>query len=133
MSKERSKLDLMEHKLLPSLVRAQERAQAKLLMAEQRLAPSLSLGFERAQTALHQLSTRLVAAKDGRMKAHEESLARAQLRLQLLDPSLVLQRGFAWLSDENGVPVTSRQSVQVGQVLAAQLSDGALQVKVLAE
>jgi len=31
------------------------------------------------------------------------------------------------------VPVTSRQSVQVGQVLAAQLSDGALQVKVLAE
>jgi exodeoxyribonuclease VII large subunit len=102
-------------------------------MLTQRLVPSLKLAQERAQVTLGQLELRHRGAKDAQLKRQDDALDRAQLRLQLLDPSLVLQRGFAWLSDEAGVPVTNRSSVSLGQELSAQLSDGALQVKVLAK
>ena len=102
-------------------------------MLTQRLVPSLKLAQERAQVTLAQLELRHRGAKDAQLKSQDDVLQRAQLRLQLLDPSLVLQRGFAWLSDEAGVPVTSRAAVSLGQELSAQLSDGALQVKVLAK
>jgi exodeoxyribonuclease VII large subunit len=133
MSKERSKLELLEQKLNPSLRRVTDRAQAQLSMLSQRLVPSLKLAQERAQVTLGQLELRHRGAKDAQLKRQDDALGRAQLRLQLLDPSLVLQRGFAWLSDEAGVPVTNRSSVSLGQELSAQLSDGALQVKVLAK
>ena len=133
MSKERSKLELLEQKLTPSLRRVTDRAQAQLSMLTQRLVPSLKLAQERAQVTLGQLELRHCGAKDAQLKSQDDVLQRAQLRLQLLDPSLVLQRGFAWLSDEAGVPVTSRAAVSLGQELSAQLSDGALQVKVLAK
>jgi exodeoxyribonuclease VII large subunit len=133
MSKERSKLELLEQKLNPSLRRVTDRAQAQLSMLSQRLVPSLKLAQERAQVTLGQLELRHRGAKDAQLKRQDDALDRAQLRLQLLDPSLVLQRGFAWLSDEAGVPVTNRSSVSLGQELSAQLSDGALQVKVLAK
>ena len=131
MSKERSRLELLEQKLTPSLTRAHDRAQAKLSMLAQRLVPSLNLAQERAQVSLKRLEVRLLGLKDHQLKSHDDALQRAQLRLQLLDPSLVLQRGFAWLCDEAGVPVTRRSAVGVGQELSAQLSDGTLQLKVL--
>ena len=53
-----------------------------------------------------------------------ERLARAQLRLDLLDPRLVLQRGYAWLTQENGQALTSVQNIHLGQTLMATLADG---------
>jgi len=58
------------------------------------------------------------------MDARRERLARAQLRLTLLDPSLVLNRGYAWLTQENGQAVTSVDNIQPGQPLLATLADG---------
>jgi len=57
---------------------------------------------------------------DGR----RERLARAQLRLDLLDPRLVLQRGYAWLTQENGQALSSVQNIHLGQSLIATLADG---------
>ncbi len=131
MSKERSKLVLLEQKLKPSLTRANERARSKIALLSQRWAPSLGLAKERALGELNQLEKRWQLAKDAQLQSRSESLSRAELRLKLLDPSLVLQRGYAWLSDEKGVPVTRRQGVDIGQELHAQLSDGAMLVKVL--
>jgi len=57
---------------------------------------------------------------------------RAQLRLQLLDPKLVLARGYAWLADMNGSPVTSTKATRTGQALRATLADGEVDLTVSA-
>ena len=61
---------------------------------------------------------------------HRQRLERAALRLQLLDPHLVLQRGYALLSDSQGHAVTSVQQTQPGAALQATLADGALDLVV---
>lgn len=56
-----------------------------------------------------------------------ESLA---VRLGALDPVRVLDRGYAWLSDSGGLPLTSVAQVQAGQSVAAQLADGRIDMQV---
>lgn len=62
---------------------------------------------------------------------HATRLDAAALRLGLLDPSLVLARGYAWLSDAQGHSVARVQGIQVGQVLRAQLQDGSVAVQTI--
>jgi exodeoxyribonuclease VII large subunit len=59
-----------------------------------------------------------------------QALDRIDLRLQLLDPRLVLQRGYALLTDEQGRAVTQVRQAVPGAALKAQLSDGAVDVVV---
>ena len=40
-----------------------------------------------------------------------------------LDPRQVLERGYAWLEDEQGRPVTRAADTRPGQALAATLAD----------
>jgi exodeoxyribonuclease VII large subunit len=72
----------------------------------------------------HSQSTRRCLAR------HHEQLERLSLRLGLLDPSLVLQRGYAWLHDAHGRTVTSVLQTQPGQALRATLADGTVDLKV---
>ena len=62
-----------------------------------------------------------------RRQAHLERLS---LRLELLDPGLVLQRGYAWLQDENGRAITSTLQTQPGQAVRATLADGVVDLTV---
>jgi exodeoxyribonuclease VII large subunit len=64
------------------------------------------------------------------LEALRQRLDRAGLRLGLLDPSLVLQRGYAWVSDERGSAVTRARDLQVGQALRLHLAQGQADVKV---
>ena len=61
-----------------------------------------------------------------------QRLDRAQLRLQLLDPQLVLQRGYAWLADLDGVPIARASATHTGQPLRATLADGEVDLTVSA-
>ncbi len=61
---------------------------------------------------------------------NQQRVHRAQLRLGLLDPKLVLQRGFAWLSDEKGQAVSSINQAKVGQPVRATLADGVVDLTV---
>jgi len=60
-------------------------------------------------------------------------LAQQQLawRLHNLDPRLVLQRGYAWLTDEHNQPITSVHQLSPQQALTVSLSDGEAGVRVL--
>jgi exodeoxyribonuclease VII large subunit len=62
---------------------------------------------------------------------HHERLDRAALRLQLLDPALVLQRGYAWITNAEGQAVTSVQHLAPGEDVQARLADGTAEMKVL--
>jgi exodeoxyribonuclease VII large subunit len=82
----------------------------------------------RAQQALQaDMPSKLRAA----FARHHERLGRAALRLQLLDPALVLQRGYAWITDAKGHAVTSVEGLAPGDDVRAQLADGAAELKVV--
>ena len=61
----------------------------------------------------------------------QQRVQRSQLRLGLLDPRLVLERGFAWLSDEKGVAISSVNQTKVGQSVQATLADGLVDLSVV--
>ncbi len=65
------------------------------------------------------------------LRRHQQ-LQNAQIRLGLLDPKLVLQRGYAWLSDLQGQPITSAKTTHPGQPVRATLADGEVDLTVAA-
>ena len=65
-----------------------------------------------------------------RLDRGAQVLDRSRLRMELLDPRLVLQRGYALLADETGKPVTSVQQTHAGQLLVATLADGEVDLTV---
>lgn len=91
---------------------------------------SLTVLTQRQQT-LQQQQVRWPTLMQRDLKRKQDRLDRAGLRLGLLDPSLVLQRGYTWLSNAQGVPVTSVRQTQAGQQVRATLADGAVDLMVL--
>ncbi len=61
----------------------------------------------------------------------QQRVQRSQLRLGLLNPRLVLERGFAWLSDEKGVAISFVNQTKVGQSVQATLADGLVDLSVV--
>ena len=61
----------------------------------------------------------------------QERLARSERGLALLDPALVLRRGYAWLADEAGQTVVDAAQVHAGQALRATLAKGQIDLTVL--
>lgn len=85
------------------------------------------------QTCQHDLLNKKVQldrALGQTVQNNQQRIQRAQLRLGLLDPKLVLQRGFAWLSDEKGQAVSSIAQANVGQPVRATLADGVVDLTV---
>lgn len=56
---------------------------------------------------------------------------RAELRLELLDPALVLKRGYAWLTLESGQTLVSVTQATAGARVRATLTDGAVDLTVI--
>lgn len=94
----------------------------------QRLATRAVLARE--QQALTQLQTRLLAGRQRSVERLHERFERSRLRLGLLDPALVLQRGYAWITDARGHTVTRADQVHPGQALVATLAHGAIDLRV---
>ncbi|MFZ3219564.1 MAG: exodeoxyribonuclease VII large subunit, partial [Rhodoferax sp.] len=65
------------------------------------------------------------------LQRQRERAARAELRLGLLDPSLVLKRGYAWLTLEDGPALVSVSQAHVGQSVRATLADGTVGLTVV--
>jgi exodeoxyribonuclease VII large subunit len=101
------------------LMRQQQRMQTLLqqrIQSDRHRFSAWQAGLERSATQTPQMA--------------RERLHRAQLRLELLDPKLVLQRGFAWLSDKQGQPIGSLTQLDVGQAVQATLADGRVDLQV---
>ena len=83
--------------------------------------------FRRTQQSLQdELPIRLNRTLAHR-RQHLEALAS---RLHLLDPALVLKRGYAWLSDAEGRTVTTVRQLVVGAMAHATLADGTIDLTV---
>jgi exodeoxyribonuclease VII large subunit len=104
--------------------------QLRLERAAHRLRYGLAARLQSAQAALPVRQGALAAAFEGRLRRSREVLERQRLRLDLMDPRLVLQRGYALLTDLDGAAVTSVVQTRPGQALRATLSDGEVDLTV---
>lgn len=83
------------------------------------------------QREAQQLSTQLPQQVGAVLAGQRQRLERIELRLERLNPQWVLQRGYAWLSDEQGATITQVGQTHTGQTLQATLSDGKVDLSVL--
>ena len=105
---------------------------ARLDRLQQRARQALQQGLALRQRRLDDLALRLRQGAQLRCHGQGEQLARLALRLAANDPQQVLSRGYAWLADGQGRPVTRAAGLTVGTTLAAQWADGRADVQVLA-
>ena len=104
----------------------------QLLDLQQRLQTHSKSQIQRQQHALMVLASTFNRGMKQAPEAARERLQRAALRLELLDPRLVLQRGFSWLSNAQGQALTSVTQTTPGEALHATLADGVVELQVLA-
>ena len=108
------------------------RLQLRLASVGQRMAFAPGQQLQAQQTRL--LASQAALRNGAHQSAeHQRSrLAQLGLRLSALDPQLVLKRGYAWLQDEAGQPLTGAAQMHTGQQVQARLSDGTAHMQVQA-
>ena len=112
----------------PSALAARQRQ--RLASTAQRLKfESLHILKQRMQHMLGLEAQMPVSLQRG-LARQQDRLARAAIKLGLLDPSLVLQRGYAWLADANGQTITSVRQTHPAQAVRATLADGTVDLTV---
>ena len=108
------------------------RQHARLGGMAQSLGHVMQLALEQEKHKLESLSRDLPKVLDGHLMHSRHRLERAQLRLGMLDPQLVLQRGYAWLADLDGHAITSVKNTHPRQPVRATLADGQVDLTVAA-
>jgi exodeoxyribonuclease VII large subunit len=106
------------------------RQQMRLGQSAQRLRYGVLAQLQRQQHAVRTLETGFAQGAAVARARSRERLERLQLRLGLLDPKLVLQRGYAWLNDAQGHAITSASGTYPGQAVRATLADGEVDLTV---
>lgn len=145
-------LDVQQRRLCEALQRTLDRqgqrldtAAARLGRPSQRLAAQqlrLSGAAHRLHSAaralllghqqhLQRLATQLPPATQRALAVPQQQIDRAALRLGLLDPHLVLARGYAWLTDAQGHAIGRVAQTHARQLLRATLVDGTVDLRVL--
>ena len=76
------------------------------------------------------MQARLQSAARSQWPVHRHRIEGLAGRLHALDPRRVLDRGYAWLSDTQGQPLTSVAQVRADDVVQGVLADGVLQMRV---
>lgn len=108
LSRQRQDLSLLEHRMLSA-------CQARVRRASQQL------------PHLQDRMTRAVSVQQGR-QVH--SLQSWEARLSALNPHKVLERGFAWLTDDTGQPITRASQAHAGGKVTGVLADGLLRMNI---
>ena len=86
--------------------------------------------IQRNQQKLQRLAESMPRARQQNLNDAQRQLQNFETRLGLLDPHLVLDRGYAWLTDEAGQALTKVGSFQTDQCVTATLADGKVQLQV---
>ncbi|WP_208510906.1 exodeoxyribonuclease VII large subunit [Variovorax paradoxus] len=106
------------------------RQQLRLAHHAQRLHYAVLSRTQRQSQAAQALAGDFPAKFERALVQRRERLERVALRLRLLDPALVLQRGYAWITDADGRAVVSAKALAPGDAVVARLSDGSVDLTV---
>jgi exodeoxyribonuclease VII large subunit len=101
------------------------------LHLQQRMQQSLSKRIQMLGQKSAAAQTALMRVVQSEAASKRQSQQQLGWRLHNLDPRLVLQRGYAWLTDEQNKPITSVHQLSPQQDLTVSLSDGEAGVRVL--
>lgn len=123
------RLDTLSARLgRPSALASRQRM--RLEMLAQSMRHRVTMNVLHSKEALDRDNTGLQRALQQRLTASHQDLGNLASRLHALNPSQVLQRGYAWISDGRGRPLTRAASASSGQALSIHLADGDLAVTV---
>jgi exodeoxyribonuclease VII large subunit len=98
--------------------------QLRLGRAAHRLRYAVMGRLEKERSRFQVTESQLKHAVQTRLQRATQLLDRCRFRLELLDPRLVLERGYALLTNEAGQPVSSVRQTHPGQALRGTLADG---------
>lgn len=112
----------------PSALAQTQRFMLLALARRMQRAAGYTLGLRDSQLRRLQVQVPVQAVRG--LETRRARLARAQAQLALLDPTLVLKRGYAWIVDEKGRTITAAAQTQPGQQLHATLASGGLDLLV---
>lgn len=130
LDRQAQRLDLTVHRLgRPSTLASRQRL--KLAAAEQSMRHALQTAQQARKTEVLQWQQALGDSVRHSAQYQRDRAERAQLRLGLLDPSLVLKRGYAWLTTADGHALTSASQAQPGADVCATLTDGTVDLRVV--
>ena len=104
--------------------------EVRLGRAAHRLHYAMQARLERERGAFAVWQRGLTVAARSRFDEAQRTLERLDTRLELLDPKLVLQRGYALLRARDGAPITSVAQTHPGQQVTAALADGEVDLTV---
>lgn len=106
------------------------RQHARLAGLAQSLGHAMRFTLRQEQLRMQSLGADFPKKIASSLERSSQQLERAQLRLELLDPKLVLQRGYAWLEDLQGQPIIAAKDTHIGQPVRATLADGQVDLTV---
>jgi exodeoxyribonuclease VII large subunit len=102
----------------------------ELARLQHRLQSGLLLAAQAQRNRVVSLARALPPAVQRSLRHQQDRWQRQAAALALLDPHLVLERGYAYLTDAQGVAITRTSQTAAGQAVRAQLSDGQLRLTV---
>ena len=102
----------------------------ELARLQHRLQSGLLLTAQQQRHRVQALAGALPTAVARALRQHQDRWQRQASALALLDPQLVLERGYAYLSDQTGNTISRADQVRAGQALRAFLSDGQIDLTV---
>lgn len=119
------RLDRLAQRLGRPSGRLHESSQ-RLTALQHRLTSAVQLRRQRQALQLERLSVSLPQAVGRALSTQAQRLERCGAALGLLDPMLVLERGYTLLTDGEGHAITRVAQVQPGQSVTAMLADGSV-------
>lgn len=129
VDKQGQRLDAAAQRLgRPSQQMAQQRLQLSQL--GQRMRHGLLMKTQRQAQAYQALGADFMQTTRRRLERQQHTLQQMQVRLELLNPQRVLERGYSLLTTQDGKVVSSALQAPVGTPLKAMLADGSLDVTV---
>jgi len=108
-------------------------AQRDLASLEHRLQAAVRQRAQKGQARLDVMARALPASIRSAMLGQQHRLQRAETALKMLDPQLVLERGFALVTDETGHTVVRVEQVKPGDRLRVRVANGEFASEVRAD
>ena len=105
---------------------------SRLTRLSQAMQYGLKSHVQRNDQKLQRLAEALPRARQQSLNDRQQQLRNFETRLGLLDPHLVLDRGYAWLTDDAGQALTKVGDFEAHQTVTATLADGQIDLQVKA-
>jgi exodeoxyribonuclease VII large subunit len=130
------RLDSLAQRLDQATIRLSRPAQVlnqhvqQLSLLEHRMLASCQERVRWARQHLPNWQARLTRAVAVQQSRQQHSLDSWEARLSALNPRNVLDRGYAWLSQADGQPITRASQAQPGEAINGVMADGVLRLNV---